>query len=93
MMGDRDFRTIIKNSLNTIGKELDIDIDKKDIQTIHLQEVVQCLRRSYFDRIDPKEVERRGFNELLSGLLRKQHYGSEPREFTIENIHLKRKQI
>ena len=29
MMGDRDFRTIIKNSLDSIGKELDIEIDAK----------------------------------------------------------------
>jgi CRISPR-associated exonuclease Cas4 len=89
MMGDRDFRTIIKNAVDSIGKELQIDIDAKDIQTIHLQEVVQCLRRSYFDRIDPQEIERRGFNELLSGLLRKLEYGSEPKNFEIDDIKLK----
>ena len=88
-MGDRDFRSIIQNALRSIGKELEIEIDSKDIQTIHLQEVVQCLRRSYFDRIDPSEIERRGFNELLSGLLRKLQYGSEPKEFAIEDIKLK----
>ena len=88
-MGDRDFRTIIKNAVDSIGKELQIDIDAKDIQTIHLQEVVQCLRRSYFDRIDPQEIERRGFNELLSGLLRKLEYGSEPKNFEIDDIKLK----
>jgi CRISPR-associated exonuclease Cas4 len=89
MMGDRDFRTIIKNAVDSIGKELQIDIDAKDIQTIHLQEVVQCLRRSYFDRIEPLEIERRGFNELLSGLLRKLQYGSEPKNFEIDDIKLK----
>ena len=89
MMGDRDFRTIIQSALGSIGKELQLDIDPKNIQTIHLQEVVQCLRRSYFDRIDPVEIERRGFNELLSGLLRKLEYGSEPKEFEIEDIKLK----
>ena len=52
-MGDRDFRTTIQNALGSISKELEIDIDSKDIQTIHLQEAVQCLRRSYYDRIDP----------------------------------------
>ena len=88
-MGDRDFRTTIQNALRSIGKELEIDIDSKDIQTIHLQEVVQCLRRSYYDRIDPEEVERRGFNELLAGLLRKLEYGSEPKNFEIEDIKLK----
>ena len=89
MMGDRDFRSIIQNAISSIGKELEIEIDSKDIQTIHLQEAVQCLRRSYFDRIEPNEIERRGFNELLAGLLRKLQYGSEPKEFAIEDIKLK----
>jgi len=89
MMGDRDYRTIIQSALSSIGKELEIDIDSKDIQTIHLQEVVQCLRRSYYDRIDPEEIERRGFNELLTGLLRKLEYGSEPKNFEIDDIKLK----
>ena len=88
MMGDRDFRTTIQTALSSIGKELQLDIDPKNIQTIHLQEVVQCLRRSYFDRIDPLEIERRGFNELLSGLLRKLEYGSEPKVFEIDDIKL-----
>ena len=89
MMGDRDFRSIVENALDSIGKELEIDIDSADIQTIHLHEVVQCLRRSYYDRIDPQEVQRRGFNELLSGLLRKLQYGSDPKEFAIDDIKLK----
>ena len=88
-MGDRDYRSLIKNSIESIGRELDIKIDAKDIKTIHLQEVVRCLRRSYFDRIDPKEVERQGFNDLLSGLLRKLGYGAEPGEFDIEGIKLR----
>ena len=37
MMGDRDFRTIIENALGSIGKELQLDIDPENIQTIHLQ--------------------------------------------------------
>ena len=88
-MGDRDFRSIIKNAVDSIGRELEVKIDPKDIKTIHLKEVVQCLRRSYYDRIDPKEVERRGFNDLLSGLLRKLQYGSESKEYTIDEIKLK----
>lgn len=88
-MGDRDFRSIVKNAVDTIGRELEIEIDAKNIKTIHLKEVVQCLRRSYYDRIDPKEVERRGFNDLLSGLLRKLHYGSDPKEFSIDEVKLR----
>ena len=89
MMGDRDFRSNYSKCIGFNGKELQLDIDSENIQTIHLQEVVQCLRRSYFDRIDPLEIERRGFNELLSGLLRKLEYGSEPKEFEIDDIKLK----
>lgn len=88
-MGDRDFRSVIKNAIDSIGKELEIDIDAGDYKTIHLQEVVQCLRRSYYDRTDSKEVERRGFNDLTSGLLRKLEYGSEPKIFEIDDIKLK----
>ncbi len=89
MMGDRDFRSIVENAINSIGKELEIKIDSADIQTIHLHEVVQCLRRSYYDRIDPQGIQRNGFNELLSGLLRKLQYGSDLKDFDIEDIKLK----
>ena len=89
MMGDRDYRSTIQSAIDSIGRELEIKIDSKDIQTINLHEVTQCLRRSYYDRIEPDEIERRGFNELLSGLLRKLQYGSEPREFAIDDIKLK----
>lgn len=88
-MGDRDYRSVIKNAVDSIGRELEIEIDAKDIKTIHLKEVVQCLRRSYYDRIDSKEIERRGFNDLLSGLLRKLQYGSDPKEFSIDDIKLR----
>jgi len=88
-MGDRDFRNVTQSAIDSIGRELEIQIDSKDFQTIHLHEVTQCLRRSYYDRIEPNEIERRGFNELLSGLLRKLQYGSEPKEFAIDDIKLK----
>ena len=88
-MGDRDLRSIIKNAVDSIGRELEIEIDAKNIKTIHLKEVVQCLRRSYYDRVDSKEVERRGFNDLLSGLLQKLQYGSDPKEFAVDDIKLR----
>ena len=31
MMGDRDFRSIIQNAIRSIGNELEIGIDSKDI--------------------------------------------------------------
>ena len=88
-MGDRDYRSVIKNAIDSIGKELQVDIDVDDQNTIHLIEVVQCLRRSYYDRTDSKEVERRGFNDLTAGLLRKLEYGSEPKIFEVDSIDLK----
>jgi len=88
-MGDRDYRSIIKNAIDSIGRELEVEIDSKNFKIIHLLEVTQCLRRSYYDRTDSKEIERRGFNDLLSGLLRKLEYGSEPKEFQVDDIKLK----
>ena len=32
MMGDRDFRAIIQNSLDSIGRELQLDIDSENLQ-------------------------------------------------------------
>lgn len=88
-MGDRDYRTTIKNAIDSIGKELEVKIDSTNFNLINLLEVVQCLRRSYYDRTDPKELERKGFNDLLSGLLRKLEYGSEPKDFSIDEIKLR----
>ena len=88
-MGDRDFRTTIQNAIKSIGNELEINIDSKNFETIHLQEVVRCMRRSYYDRVEPLEIERRGFNELLSGLLRKLEYGSNPKDFDINELKLR----
>ena len=88
-MGDRDYRSLIKNAIDSIGRELEIEIDANDINKIHLKETTQCLRRSYYDRVDPLEIERRGFNELIGGLLRKLQYGTQPKEFNIEDIKLR----
>ena len=89
MMGETDYRHIIKNAIDSIGRELELEIDSDDIKTIHLSEVVQCMRRSYYDRTDPKDIDRSGFNDLLAGLLRKLKYGSNPKEFAIDEIKLR----
>lgn len=88
MMGDRDYRNLIQNAIGSIGKELKIQIDPKDLNTIHLNEVVQCLRRSFYDRTDREQESRTGFSELISDLLRKLNYGSKPAEFIIDEIKL-----
>lgn len=88
MMGDKDFQTVVKNAIDSIEKEIEFQIDADDIQTIHLSETVQCLRRSYYDRIDPIDIERRGFNDLVAGLLRKLKYGNEPKVFSENEVKL-----
>jgi CRISPR-associated exonuclease Cas4 len=89
MMGERDYRQVIKNTIDSIGREVEQQIDATDTKTIHLHEVVRCLRRSYYDRVDPLEPERTSFGNLFSGLLRKMHYGSKLGEYTLEDIKLK----
>lgn len=89
MMGDRDYRQVIKSTIDSIGREVEPQIDANDTKTIHLHEVVRCLRHSYYDRVDPLEQERTSFSNLVSGLLRKMQYGSKLGEYVIEDIKLK----
>ena len=85
MMGDRDFRTVIKNSIESVGKELDYKIDIENLDKIHLGEVTKCLRRSYYDRTDPAEPERTRFSDLIGGMFRKLDYGSISATFDLKN--------
>ena len=80
-MGDRDYRSLVQSSIDSIGRELEVRVDASDRKTINLHEATGCLRRSYYDRTDPLPVERRGFSDLLSGLLGKLGYGAEPAEY------------
>jgi len=91
MMGDRDYRNLIKNAIESIGRDLEPKIDPKDNKKIHLHEVVRCLRRSYYDRTDPIDPQWTSFNNLMSGLLQKMEYGGKEGEYTIEDITLKGK--
>jgi len=84
-MGDRDFRTVIKNSIESVGKELDYKIDLENVNKIHVNEVTKCMRRSYYDRIDPAEPERTRFSDLLGGMFRKLDYGSIPATYDLKN--------
>jgi len=88
-MGDRDYRSLVKSAIDSIGKQVELQIDANDIKTIHLDEVVRCLRRSYYDRVEPKEIERTSFTELVGGLLRSKGYGSKTGEFEIDELKLK----
>jgi len=88
-MGDRDYRALIKTAIDSIGKQVELQIDANDVKTIHLDEVVKCLRRSYYDRVEPKEIERTSFTDLVGGLLRSKGYGSKTGEFEIDDLKLK----
>ncbi len=44
-MGDRDYRTVIKNAIESVGRELEYRYKKDDISKIHASEVTGCLRR------------------------------------------------
>ncbi|GFN41337.1 MAG: conserved hypothetical protein [Marine Group I thaumarchaeote] len=89
MMGDRDYRKLIKTAIDSIGKQVELQIDANDIKTIHLDEVVRCLRRSYYDRVEPEEIDRTSFVDLVGGLLRSKGYGSKTGEFEIDDLKLK----
>ena len=88
-MGDRDYQQIITGAIDSFTRDLRPKIDVKDNKTIHVYEIVRCLRRSYFDRTAPKEAKVVGFYGLLEGLVRKMSYGSTQGEFTVDDIKLK----
>jgi len=91
MMGDRDYRQLIKNAIESIGRDIEPKIDPNDNKTIYIHEVVRCLRRSYYDRTQPIELTRTSFNNLITGLLQKMEYGGKEGEYSIEDITLKGK--
>ena len=57
-MGDKDYKQVVRDAIESLGEDVEIKIDPKDFQTIYLHEVVKCLRQSYYDRIDPLKQNR-----------------------------------
>jgi len=70
-MGDKDYKQIVRDALESLGEDVGLKIEPNDFQTIYLQEVVKCLRQSYYDRIDPLKQEQSSLNKILGGLFRK----------------------
>jgi CRISPR-associated exonuclease Cas4 len=70
-VGDRDYKQIVRDAIDTIGEDVQLKIDAKDPNTIYLNEATKCLRRSFYDRTDPLETEQTQFNKVLGGLFRK----------------------
>ena len=69
--GDRDYKQVVRDAIDSIGEDVSFKIDTKDINTIYLYEATKCLRRSFYDRMDPLETEQTQFNKVLGGLFRK----------------------
>jgi len=69
--GDRDYKQIVRDAIDSMGEDIEIKIESKDVNTIHLYEVTKCLRLSYYDRTDPLDTEQTQFNKVLGGLFRK----------------------
>ena len=87
-MGDRDYRTVIKNSIESVGRELDYKFDKEDLKKIHASEVTGCLRRAFYDRTDEIERDRTSFSDLIGGMFRQLEFGAQPKDFSLEDISL-----
>jgi len=87
-MGDRNYRHVITDVLERITRDTKPEIEK-NTKIIHFSEVVRCLRRSYFDRIDPIEQKGLRFSDLFRELIRKMPYGSIQGEFSVDPIKLK----
>ena len=87
-MGDRNYRQIITDVIERISHDTKPEIEK-DNKIIHFSEVARCLRRSYFDRVEPVEQKGLRFSDLFRELIRKMPYGSIQGEFTLDNIKLK----
>ena len=63
--GDRDYKQVVRDAIDSIGEDVSIKIDTKDINTIYLYEATKCLRCSFYDRTDLLETEHTQFNKIL----------------------------
>ena len=71
VVGDRDYKQIVRDAIDSIGEDAQLKFDIKDSNTIYLHEATKCLRRSFYDRTEPLETEQTQFNKVLGGLFRK----------------------
>ena len=71
VVGDRDYKQIVREAIDSIGEDAQLKFDTKDPNIIYLHEATKCLRRSFYDRTEPLETEQTQFNKVLGGLFRK----------------------
>ena len=70
-VGDRDYKQIVREAIDSIGEDVQLKFDTKDPNIVYLHEATKCLRRSFYDRTEPLETEQTQFNKVLGGLFRK----------------------
>tara|TARA_Y100001936_G_scaffold141828_1_gene138361 strand:- start:280 stop:936 length:657 start_codon:yes stop_codon:yes gene_type:complete len=88
MMGDRDYRSVIKNAIQSVGRELEYRFKKDDISKIHASEVTGCLRRAFYDRTDEIEKDQTSFSDLVGGMFRQLEFGAKAADFSLNDISL-----
>jgi len=71
VVGDRDYKQIVRDAIDSIGEDVQLKFDTKNPNIIYLHEATKCLRRSFYDRTEPLETEQTQFNKVLGGLFRK----------------------
>ena len=84
-VGDRDYKQIVRDAIDSIGEDVQLKIDVKDSNIIYLHEATRCLRRSFYDRTDPLETERTQFNKVLGGLFRKMKSHATIGKYNMDN--------
>ena len=42
-MGDKDYKQVVRDAIESLGEDVGIKIDPEDFQTIHLHEVTKCF--------------------------------------------------
>ena len=83
--GDRDYKQVVRDAIDSMGEDVSIKIDTKDINTVYLYEATKCLRRSFYDRTDPLETEQTQFNKVLGGLFRKMKSNSSIAKYDMKS--------
>jgi CRISPR-associated exonuclease Cas4 len=87
--GDRDYKQVVRDAIESLGEDVGIKIDPSDFQTIHLHEVAKCMRQSYYDRVDPLAQEQSSLNKILGGLFRKLKSHATIGNYEFDGIKLK----
>jgi len=84
-VGDRDYKQIVRDAIDSIGEDVQLKFDTKDPNIVYLHEATKCLRRSFYDRTEPLETEQTQFNKVLGGLFRKMKSQATVGKYEMDN--------